>query len=177
MTTLAIIALTAFAVFALAGVLVLRFVWRSLRQVRARMFGARSYVTAPGPRRDAITLRRRLADEMRSSRQMLTAAPEARMFQAQAGPVLIDILTTAGGLDAELAEIERFVDPGQQRAALALVAPQVQQLIDTSYSARQTILRTAAADRERDLASLRDTVANEAASLASYQRSKDDLAL
>ncbi|SDJ09723.1 hypothetical protein SAMN05444157_1718 [Frankineae bacterium MT45] len=177
MTTLAIIAITTFAVMSLALFVGLRLVLRSMRHLRARMLGARSYVTAPGPRRDAITLRRRLAEEMHSSRQMLTTAPEARMFQAQAAPVLIEILTTAGGLDAELAEIERFVDGTQQRAALAVVAPQVQQLIDTSYAARQTILRTAAADRERDLASLRDVVANEAASLASYQRTKDDLTL
>ena len=108
---------------------------------------------------------------------MLAAAPQGLIFRADAAAVLRELATTALDLDRELAAIERFRDPGQQRAALATVTPQVRQLIDTTYTARHTILRTAVEDRERQLAALRASVAQQAAALDTYQRNRGELSI
>ena len=76
-----------------------------------------------------------------------------------------------------LASIQTFPDPAQQLAALAPVAPQVVQLIDTCYSARQTMLRTAALDRDRTLSSLSASLAHQSAALATYERPGRDLTI
>jgi glucose-6-phosphate-specific signal transduction histidine kinase len=137
---------------------------------RARLIGFRGSFLPPGPRRDVIALRRSLQHELCCTREMLSQAPDGQIFRADARTVL-DELTAAGtALDTDLRNIERFADPGQQRAALASVAPQVQQLISTSYSARRTILQTAAEDRDRDLNSLSAYVAQQAEAAAIYQR-------
>src|SRR4051812_50051486 len=99
---------------------------------------------------------------MRSTRQLLRTAPDARMFQAHAAPVLAQMLTTAAVIDGELADIERVAEPRQVRAALAVVAPQARQLIETSYTARHTGLRTAAAAREPGQEGQQPAVAHDA---------------
>jgi hypothetical protein len=53
----------------------------------------------------------------------------------------------------------------------------VHTLLDTIYSARHTMLRTAASDRERGLTSLRESVAHEAASLRNYEHTRRDLTI
>lgn len=169
-------------VVAVAGWVTMRMV-RRLRAVteagRRRLDAARARIPLPGlGATPAYLLRRRLAEEMRSTREVLAGtSPDTRIFVAEAQPILTELSTTAAALDAELVAIDRFPDPRQQRAALATIAPQVEQVIATSYSARQTMLQTAAADRRRHLASLSEAVANEAASLATYQRERRDLTL
>ena len=159
-------------------------VWRLMRRAARRMGGWQTRLLAlraqfqpPGPRRDANRLRSRLHLEMRATREMLQSAPQGLIFRADAGGVLQELADTAGALDRELVAIERFLDARQQRAALTTIAPQVEQLIDTTYSARQTILRTAVEDRERHLAALRDNVANQAAALDTYRKNGRELSL
>jgi hypothetical protein len=108
---------------------------------------------------------------------MLAAAPQGLIFRADAAGVLQELGSTAADLDRELTAIERFVDAAQQRAALLTITPQVRRLIDTTYSARQTVLRTAAEDRERQLDTLRANVAAQAAALDNYRNSGGELRL
>jgi hypothetical protein len=143
----------------------------------ARYLDMHTRFLPPGPRRDAARLRYRLNAELAATTEMLTTAPQGRIFRADAAAVLQDLVIAAGALDTELAAIERFMDAGQQRNALATITPQVQQLIDMTYSARQTILRTAAEDRTRQLSDLRASVAAQAAALQAYQRRDGELSL
>lgn len=144
---------------------------------RSRVLDVRTRFLPPGPRRDAALLRQRLNSEMRSTADMLERAPDGVVFRADARSLLQDLVTTAAEVDAELAAIERFLDPAQQRAALTAVTGQVRQLIDTTYTARHTILRTAAEDRSRQLAALQATVTRQAAALETYQKSDRELRL
>lgn len=169
------------AVVGLGGLIAWRVTRRLQRMVqegRRRVDAARTRMLPPGPRRDVAVLRVRLGEEMACTRQLLeTVPPGSRIFLAEAQPVLAQLAATGAELDAELAVIETFRDPAQLRGALATVTPQVEQVVAASYSARQTMLRTAVADRTRDLSSLTDTVANEASALANYQRKQRDLTL
>jgi hypothetical protein len=131
----------------------------------------------PGPRRDAARLRCRLYTELLATTEMLTSAPQGLIFRADAASVLQELAAAAADLNRELAAVERFVDASQQRAALETIKPQVRQLIDTTYTARQTVLRTAVQDRERRLAALRDHVSAQAAALDNYRNSDRDLLL
>lgn len=161
--------------FLVAAVLVGRAVSRASRRIaggRWRLLELRSNFLPPGPRRNAVLLRRRLDVELRATRDMLQHAPQGLVFRADAVALLNELAGTARQLDAELAAIERFLDPAQQQAALATISGQVEQLIETTYTARQTILRTAAEDRTRQLAALRDSVATQATALDNYQRQR-----
>ena len=130
---------------------------------------------APGPRRDAIMLRRRLARELLYTQTMLAAAPDGLIFRADAEAVLRELTEMAAGLDTDLRAIECFADARQQRAGLAVVTPQVQQLIDTSYSARQIIVRTSAEDRSRRLTRVCSHVAQQEEAAALYRQGGRDL--
>ena len=66
------------------------------------------------------------------------------MFRADAASLVADLDTTGTSLSRELAAIAAFRDAGQQRAAFESVRPQVEQLVETTYRARQTLLQTAA---------------------------------
>lgn len=168
-------------VVVLLGVVLVR---RAIRHAGRRIAGwqwrlleVRSNVLPPGPRRNAARLRCRLDTELRATRDMLQRAPQGLIFRADAATLLGDLAATATELDAELAAVERFLDPAQQQTALATLSGQVDQLIDTTYAARQTILRTAAEDRIRQLAGLRDNVAVQAAALDNYQRNRRQFTL
>ena len=150
-----------------------RRVRRTADRVRRGAAAAHTRFLPPGPRREIALLRQRLADELESTRTMLAAAPEAKIFQADAATVLGSISAAAAELDANLVTIAGFADPQQQVVAFRKVRPQVDQLISTSYQARQTMLRTAAVERSRHLDALRDVVANEATSLRNYERGTD----
>jgi hypothetical protein len=158
--------------------------WRALRVLRRRIAAARARIAelqakvmTPGPRRDAALLRLQLQAEMRSTREMLEAAPDGLIFRANATSVLAELATTAGDVDRELAAIAGFADERQQRAALADLRPQAQLLIDTTYAARQTILRTAVEDRAHRLTALQQDVAREAAALEVYRKNDPNLQL
>ncbi len=180
MTVLTVAALIAVATMCALSALLAWRVARRVRRIAARCrrsaVGLQTRLLLPGPRRDAATLRRRLAEEVRSTRQTF-ASPDSRVFQADAASVLADIMTAAFALDAVLASIEQFPDPAQQRDALTTVTPQVVQLIDTSYSARRTMLRTIAADHHRQLNALSDSVAHQAAALARYENASRELTI
>jgi hypothetical protein len=141
---------------------------------RGRLSGLRGSFMPPGPQRDAATLRRTLQQELGCTQDMLAQAPDGQIFRADARTVLAELLAAGAELDADLRSIERFADPVQQRAALATVTPQVEQLISTCYSARQTILRTAAEDRDRNLSALSAYVAQQADAAAIYQRARHE---
>ena len=150
---------------------------RRVRGWRSRLLEARTHVLAPGPRRDAARLRSRLQAELQATRDMLENAPQGLIFRADATAVLSDVAATAAELDAELAAIERFLDPAQQQTALAAVTAQVEQLIGATYTARQTILRTAVQDRARHLARLTDEIAVQATAADTYRRQGHELNL
>jgi hypothetical protein len=177
---LLIVAAVLIALFVATVFVARRLVRRAARRMggwQARLIQLRQHVLPPGPRRDAARLRARLHAELRATREMLGAAPQGLIFRADAGSVLHELASTAAELDRELAAVERFLDNGQQQAALRAVRPQVEQLIDTTYTARQTILRTAVADRERQLSNLRDAVAGQAAALDTYRTNGRELSL
>jgi hypothetical protein len=156
----------------------LRLLRRTVAHGRRRVLQVRSYVQPPGPRREAALLRQQLAAELHAMRQAVAASPTGgRMFRADPSAVLADAAQLAARLDRDLATIETFPDRTQQSTALATVTPQVTQLIDTIYSARQTVLRTAALDRDRDLTALSATVSDEAESLRNYERNRRDLTI
>ncbi|HEV7205077.1 MAG TPA: hypothetical protein VGN18_10725 [Jatrophihabitans sp.] len=156
----------------------LRLVRRTVALGRRRALEFRARLLPPGPRRDAAALRHQLAAELHAMQQAIAAAPPgARMFRADPVAVLAEATRIATRLDADLATIETFLDRARQRTALATVTPQVVQLIDSIYSARQTVLQTAALDRERDLSVLGSAVADEAASLRNYEQNRRDLTI
>jgi hypothetical protein len=162
---------------AVLGWLGLRLVRRVIARGRRRVLQLRSQFLPPGPRREAAALRHQLAAELDSTRQLLATVPNSRIFQADPARVLAEAGGYVTELDRELALIETFPDHAHQQAALQAIRPQVVQLIETIYSARHTMLRTAAADRERGLSSLSDSVAHEAASLRTYEQTKRDLTI
>jgi hypothetical protein len=165
---------------AIAALLLRRAVRRARRRIGGwhwRLLELRTYLLPPGPRRDAARLRSRLYAELHATRDMLAHAPQGLIFRADASAVLAEVASTAADLDSELAAIERFRDPAQQQKALATVTAQVEQLIETTYTARHTILRTAAQDRAGQLAALQDKVATQAAAVDNYQRHGHELNL
>jgi hypothetical protein len=155
----------------------LRLVRRVVGRGRRRVLELRSHFLPPGPRRDAVVLRHQLTAELESTRQTLAAVPNGRIFQADPARVLAEAAGYAADLDHDLAMIESFPDRAQQHAALETIRPQVHKLLETIYSARQTMLRTAAADRERGLTNLSESVAHEAASLRNYEQTKRGLTI
>jgi hypothetical protein len=176
LTTLAVVLVLGGGAFLLAR----RAVRRARRRVSGwqyRLFEVRSRVLPPGPRRDAARLRSRLRGELHATQDMLGQAPQGLIFRADASAVLAELAGAAAELDAELAAIERFLNPAQQQKALTAVAAQVEQLIETTYTARHTILRTAVQDRARRLSALHDTVVTQAAAADKYQRHGHELNL
>lgn len=160
---------------ALAGWLVLRRMRRALRLWRERVLAMRVQWMMPGPRREVIMLRHRLAQELQYTEAMLATAPDGVIFRADAQAVLRELVEMAAGLESDLRAIEHFSDARQQKAATAVIAPQVEQLIETSYSARQTIVRTSAEDRDRRLSRVRDYVAQQEKAAAVYRHGGRDL--
>jgi hypothetical protein len=165
-------------------VAVLFLAWRGYRRVRRtitaarmRLFELQAKVLPAGPRREAELLRHRLRVEMRSTREMLEAAPDGLIFRADALSVLAELAATASAVEGELATIGGFADEKQQRTALATLKPQAEQLIETTYTARQTILRTAVEDRAHRLATLQADVARQAAALEVYTKDDPNLQL
>jgi hypothetical protein len=176
-TTLAVAGAVA-VLLALAGFALWRFTRRLRRTAqvwRQTYEAARVRWLPPGPQREAALLRHRLRQEVICTTAMLTEAPDGMIFRADARAVLQELTEMAVAVESDLRAIERFADTGQQRAALAVVAPQARQLIDTSYSARQTILRTSAEDRDRQLTRLRAQVDQQSAAAKAYRHGGRDL--
>jgi hypothetical protein len=143
------------------GLTVTFIVWRLVRGVRrwvARRRGVAAaqprMVRKPGPARDVAKLRRELSDEVSAAELMLSRAKNGRVFVADAQTLLDDLKVGAASLDANMASVQNYSDAAQQRAALEALRPQVAKLIETSYLARQTVLQTEIADRERHLTDL-----------------------
>jgi hypothetical protein len=178
MTTLLELAAGGFVLVLLAAFaawLMFRRMRRTVRIWHERVLATRVQWMVPGPRREVAQLRHRLALEMQYTEAMLTTAPDGVIFRADAQDVLRELLEMATGLDTDLRAIEHFSDTAQQKAAVAVIAPQAEQLIATSYSARQTIVRTSAEDRDRRLARVRDQVAAQEKAVAAYRHGGRDL--
>jgi hypothetical protein len=172
-----VVAVALIAAGAFAARRALRRLQLRIAAARERIFELQARVQPPGPRRDADLLRHRLRTEMRSTREMLEAAPGGLIFRADATVVLQELATTAAAVEGELAAITRFADPKQQESALATLRPQAEQLIATTYTARQTVLQTAAEDRARRIAGLQADVARQAAALDVYRNGDRELRL
>jgi hypothetical protein len=170
----------------LAGAAVLA--WRVYRAVQARVAATRVRIARvqaqaqlraqrPGPKKDAALLRQRLQTELDSTRQLLDSSADGMVFRADARVLLSELVTTATDVERELAAIEGFLDEQQQRAAFDRLKEQAEQLIATSYGARQTVLETAVADRARRIEGLQADVARQARALEVYKHGDDDLKL
>ena len=150
---------------------------RRIAAARARIFELQARVQPPGPRREAGLLRHRLQVEIRATRDMLADLPDGLIFRADAAALLQELSSTGAAVDRELAAVGQFLDVGQPRAALATLRPQAEQLIETTYVARQTALRTAAEDRARRISGLQADVARQAAALETYRKTDRELTL
>lgn len=179
MTTLLVVLLVVVLALCVAGVVIARRVTRRTRdavdRVRIRAQLAQTQLMPSGPRRDALLLRQRLDAQLRATRAVL-GAPDGQVFRADAPTVLAEITTAAGELDTSLAGIATMTD-AQQREALPVIAPQVEQLINTADTACRTLLRTRAKTRSGQLDELTGDIDFEAASLATYERDRNDLRL
>ena len=158
-------------------------VWRVYRRVRRwrgwhRGAGTiHSRAVMPGPGRDVARLRRDLRTEVQAADVMLSRAKDGRVFIADARALIDELKINAAAVDADLASIQDYADTTQQRHALDAVSPQVAKLIQTSYLARQTMLHTAIADRERHLTDLSEHVERQAAALKIYRQGAPGLDL
>lgn len=158
-------------------------VWRVYRRIR-RWRGWHGGVAAfqsrtlrPGPGRDIARLRRDLRDEVEAADVMLSRAKDGRLFVADARALLDELKMNAAAVDADLASIQDYADVTQQRSALDALGPQVARLIQTSYLARQTMLHTEIADRERHLTDLSEHVERQAEALKIYRQGAHGLDL
>jgi len=108
---------------------------------------------------------------------MLSRAKDGRLFIADARALVDELKINAAAVDADLASIQSYADTTQQRSALDGLGPQVARLIQTSYLARQTMLHTEIADRERHLTDLSEHVERQAAALKIYRQGAHGLDL
>jgi hypothetical protein len=131
----------------------------------------------PGPGRDIARLRRDLREEVEAADVMLSRAKDGRLFIADARALVDELKIHAAAVDADLASIQDYADMTQQRSALDALGPQVTKLIQTSYRARQTMLQTEIADRERHLTDLSEHVERQAAALKIYRQGANGLDL
>jgi hypothetical protein len=158
-------------------------VWRVYRRVRRWQGWHRGAATVhsraqmPGPGRDVARLRRDLREEVDAADVMLSRAKGGRLFIADARALIDDLRINAAAVDADLASIQDYADRTHQRRALDAIRPQVAKLIETSYLARQTMLHTEIADRERHLTDLSEHVERQAAGLKLYRQGANGLDL
>ena len=131
----------------------------------------------PGPAREVARLRRELRKEVEAADVMLSRAKDGRLFIADARALIDELKVNAAAVDADLASIQDYADVTQQRSALDALGPQVARLIQTSYLARQTMLQTEIADRERHLTDLSEHVERQAAALKIYRQGAHGLDL
>ena len=164
----------------LTAMVVVRRVSRRVRRWRVWNRGAAAIqprVLLPGPGRDVARLRRTLREEVQAADVMLSRAKDGRVFIADARALMDDLKISAAAIDADLASIQEYSDQTQQRSALEALGPQVAKLIQTSYLARQTMLHTEIADRERHLTDLSEHVERQAAALKIYRQGTHGLDL
>jgi hypothetical protein len=158
-------------------------VWRLYRRVRrwrgwhGGAAAIQSRALMPGPGRTVARLRRDLRREVEAADVMLSRAKDGRLFIADARALVDDLKIHAAAVDADLASIQDYTDRTQQRSALDALGPQVAKLIQTSYLARQTMLHTEIADRERRLTDLSEHVERQAAASKIYRQGANGLDL
>jgi hypothetical protein len=158
-------------------------VWRVYRRARRwqgwhrGMTVVQSRTVLPGPGRDVARLRRDLREEVEAADVMLSRAKNGRLFIADARALVDELKVNAAAVDADLASIQAYADTAQQRSALDRLRPQVMRLIQTSYLARETMLQTEIADRERHLTDLSEHVERQAAALKIYRTGANGLDL
>ncbi len=167
-------------VLALTTTVIVWRVYRRVRRWRGWHRGAaaiHSRALMPGPGRDIARLRGDLRKEVEAADVMLSRAKDGRLFVADARALIDELKINATAVDADLASIQEYADVTQQRSALDALGPQVAKLIQTSYLARQTMLQTEIADRERHLTDLSEHVERQAAALKIYRQGAHGLDL
>src|SRR6478735_5116018 len=167
-------------VLALSATVIVWRVYRRVRRWRGWHRGAaaiHSRALMPGPGRDIARLRGDLRKEVEAADVMLSRAKDGRLFVADARALIDELKINATAVDADLASIQEYADATQQRSALDALGPQVAKLIQTSYLARQTMLQTEIADRERHLTDLSEHVERQAAALKIYRQGAHGLDL
>ena len=177
MTTLIVVLVIALLV--VAGVLAARRLSHNsrdaLERVRVQSQIRQTRLMADGPGRDVALLRQRLEAQLRAARAVLEPAG-GQVFRADAPTLLAEFTASARELDASLTTVGELADDAQ-REALPTVAAQVEQLIATTDTACRTLMRTRADTRSKELDALSEDVDFEAASLATYERVRNDLSL
>lgn len=167
-------------VLLLTATLILWRVYRRVRRWRGWHRGAAAIqwrALRPGPGRDVARLRRDLREEVQAAEVMLSRAKDGRLFIADARALIDELKISAAAVDADLASIQDYADMTHQRSALESLRPQVAKLVQTSYLARQTMLQTEIADRERHLTDLSEHVERQAAALKIYRQGTHGLDL
>ena len=167
-------------VFLVTATLIVRRVYRRVRRWRGWHRGGAAIqprALRPGPGREVARLRRDLREEVHAADVMLSRAKDGRLFIADARALVDQLKISAASLDADLASIQDYKDLTQQRSAVNALGPQVAKLIQTSYLARQTMLHTEIADRERHLTDLSEHVERQAAALKIYRQGTNGLDL
>jgi len=175
-----VLVLLVLLVLLLTGSLIVWRVYRRVRRWRGWHRGSaaiQSRSLKPGPGRDIARLRRDLREEVEAADVMVSRAKDGRLFVAHSRALVDELKVNAAAVDADLASIQDYADATQQRSALDGLAPQVARLIRTSYLARQTMLQTEIADRERHLMDLTEDVERQAAALENYRRAANVLDL
>ena len=167
-------------VLLVTATLIVRRVYRRARHWRGWQRGGagiQARALRPGPGRDIARLRRDLREEVQAADVMLSRAKDGRLFIADARALIDDLKISAAAVDADLVSIQDYKDVTQQRSAVDALGPQVAKLIQTSYLARQTMLHTEIADRERHLTDLSEHVERQAAALKIYRQGTHGLDL
>src|SRR6478735_12523307 len=167
-------------VLALTATLIVWRVYRRIRRWQGWHRGAaaiQSRALMPGPGRDIARLRRDLREEVEAADVMLSRAKGGRLFVVDARAIIDELKINAAAVDADLASVQDYADVTQQRSALDGLGSQVARLIQTSYLARQTMLQTEVADRERHLRDLSGHVERQAAALKIYRQGSHGLDL
>jgi hypothetical protein len=175
-----VLVLLVLLVLLLTGTLIVWRVYRRMRRWRGWQRGVAAISSRslrPGPRGDIARMRRDLREEVEAADVMLSRAKDGRLFVADARALVDELRENAAAVDADLASIQDYADATQQRRARDALAPQVARLIHTSYLARQTMVQTEIADRERRLMDLSDDVERQAAALEIYRRVANGLDL
>jgi hypothetical protein len=179
LTSVALVLLVLLVLMLIATLIVWR-VYRRIRRWQAWHRGLaaiQSRAQRPGPGRDITRLRRDLREEVEAADVMLSRAKNGRLFTVDARALIDELKVNAAAVDADLASVQDYADVTQQRSALDGLGPQVARLIQTSYLARQTMLQTEVADRERRLRDLSGHVERQAAALKIYRQGTHGLDL
>lgn len=165
-------------VLLLVGGFVLWRVWRRAKRsgaVDRALLAVRAQALPPGPARELAELRRRLRAGVDGLAQAIARADAEGRPAGDMPALLRRVRRVAESVDGDLRAVERGRDPDWQRAELAALGREVDQLLASVGRARDALAQTAAADREPRLHAIRAEVDDQVAALDAYRRAYREL--